>query len=463
MFKKILTLLVIALSFGSVATIQAQSVTVAIGGSTSGAALTVMATKTDITCNGAANGIVTGVAAGGNGSFAYTIDATPANITGATTGIFTGLPAGTYVISATSAGGCSASATSVTVAEPTTITASITAQTNVNCFGGATGSVTVLGGGGTGASNNATIGYTIDGPSNTTGATSGIFTGLEAGNYIVTVTKGTCTTTQAVTITQPTAALAASFTPATVQIACGATTAASGTVNVTGGTPAYSYAWTAPASGTASSSAGLTAGDHIVTVTDNKGCTTTATVTVTAPNVTLSATVTPTQIVCNAGSPGASGSTKGSIAVTAVLPGAATPTYAWSAPATGTAATASDLAAGDYTVTISATGYCPVNYTRTINAAPAIVSADASMVTADGCQLNVGSVILTGKGGALGATYEVKWVSATLITATPARPAAVGTPGSGTYQASPATFSGLTGGYDYKFVIKDDKGCTTPE
>lgn len=469
MFKKILPLIVLALTVGFTAQTQAQSVTVTIGGSTSGAPLTVTATKTDITCNGAANGTATGVAAGGNGGFAYTIDATPANTTGASTGIFTGLAAGTYIISATSTGGCSASATAVIVAEPTALTASITAQTNVTCFGLTNGQVTVAGAGHTGASSSGAYSYAIGG-GNVTGATSGNFTGLAAGGYVVTVTKNTCTTTQAVTITQP-AQLTASFSPSTVQIACGATTAASGTVTAAGGTAPYTYTWSqgtgtaAVPSGTAATSApALTAGTYNVVVSDANTCSTSPSptvVTITAPDVTLSATVTTTQIVCNAGSPGAAGSTTGTIAISAVQPGAATPAYAWSNSASG--ATASSLAAGDYTVTISATGYCPVNYTRTINAAPTIVSATAGTATADGCQLNAGEVVLTGTGGT--APYQMKWVTATLNPATPARPTAVGSPNQNVYTSAGATgsFTGLTGGYDYKFVIRDSAGCTTPE
>jgi hypothetical protein len=290
------------------------------------------------------------------------------------------------------------------------------------------------------------------------------------------VTKNTCTVTQAVSITQPTAALTASFSPTTVQIACGATTAASGTVTVAGGTPAYVYTWAAGTgtaavpSGTAATSApALTAGTYTVAVTDANGCATSpalTTITITAPNPTLAATVTATQILCNAGSPGAAGSTTGSIAVTDVVNGA-TPVsgaaYAWSPNTSETSATASSLAAGTYSVTISAMNFCPVDYSRTINAAPAIVSATAGSRVDDGCQTNTGSVVLTGTGGT--SPYQMKWISATLNPSTPARPAAAGSPTMNTYSAAGATasFSGLTGGYDYKFVIRDSNGCTTPE
>jgi SprB repeat len=475
MYKKILPLIVVALTLGFTAQTQAQSVTVTIAGSASGTPLTFgTPSKTDITCNGAANGTVTAVATGGTGAITYAIalvSAPTVPIASNATGTFTGLAAGTYVVGAATTSSCTATSTPVTVAEPTALTVSVTASTNATCFGTSTGTITAVAAGHTGASSSGSYAYTITG-GNTTGATTGAFTGLAAGTYTVTVTKNTCTasTTPATTLTEP-AQLAASFSPATVQIACGATTASSGTVTVTCGTTAYSYAWTvgtgaaAVPSGTAATSApALTAGTYNVAVTDANGCTTTpalTVVTITAPNATLSATVTPTQIVCNAGSPGAAGSTKGSIAVTAVLPGAASPTYAWSNSTT--AATATNLDAGTYMVTISAVGYCPVDYSSTINAAPAIVSATSGSLVDDGCQTNTGSVVLTGTGGT--SPYQMKWVSAILNPATPARPAAAGSPNQNVYTSAAATgsFTGLTGGYDYKFVIRDSAGCTTPE
>ncbi len=456
MLKKIFTLFVVAVTFAT--QINAQSITVTIAGSTSGSPLTVTAVKTDISCNGASNGTVTGTAAGGNGGFGYTI--TPAvNNTGATSGIYTGLPAGSYTVTASSTGGCTATSSSVTVTEPTPLTASISSQTNVLCFGGTTGSVTVAGSGSNG-------GYTYAIGAGSFGS-SGTFSGLAAGNYTVTVKSGTCTTTQAVSITQPTAILALTPATQTVQIACGATTATA-TVTASGGTGAYTYAWSSGGS-TAATSSVLTAGSYTVTVTDANLCTANASATITAPNATLSATVTPTQILCNTLSPGATGSTTGSVAVTAVLPNSAVPSYVWSNTGTGstvvtaqTIATVSSLAAGTYTVSVSAPGYCPVSYPSTINAAPTQVSATFTKAD-DGCETNLGTVTLTGTGGS-GSNYQMKWVSATENPVTnPHHPAATGTPAISTFTTAGATgsFSNLTGGYDYKFVIKDGNGCTT--
>src|SRR5436309_15478517 len=86
-----------------------------------------------------------------------------------------------------------------TTTQPVTITqpasalgSSISAQTNVACFGGSTGSVTVAG-----SSLHAALPISIDG---VTFGISGTFSNLAAGSYTVTVkdSKG-CTTTQPVT------------------------------------------------------------------------------------------------------------------------------------------------------------------------------------------------------------------------------------------------------------------------
>ncbi|HRK27757.1 MAG TPA: SprB repeat-containing protein, partial [Chitinophagales bacterium] len=82
----------------------------------------------------------------------------------------------------------------VTIGEPTTLTASITAQTEVSCNGGNNGSVTITASNGTPAYQ-----YNI-GTGNQTG---GVFTGLTAGGYVVTVTDANgCTTAVPVTINQ---------------------------------------------------------------------------------------------------------------------------------------------------------------------------------------------------------------------------------------------------------------------
>ncbi|MFC5684619.1 PKD-like domain-containing protein, partial [Flavobacterium sp. MAHUQ-51] len=160
-------------------------------------------TKTDASCYGTSTGSVTaGSITGSVGTVTYSWK-NAANMEVGTTATVNNLPAGTYTLTVTD--NCSSQSNSVTIGQPNAaLTASIAAQTNVDCYGNNSGSVTVAGANGT-----APYTYAIDG---TTFGTSGTFASLAAGSYTVTIKDDNgCTTTQAVTITQPNAALTASI------------------------------------------------------------------------------------------------------------------------------------------------------------------------------------------------------------------------------------------------------------
>ena len=155
--------------------------------------------QTNVLCFGNSTGSATVTAA--NGTSGYTYSWAPSGETAATA---SGLAAGTYTVTVTDANGCTTTATANITQPAAALTASITAQTNVLCFGNATGSATVT-------AANGTSGYTYSwAPSGETTATA---SGLAAGSYVVTVTDANgCTTTATATITQPAAALTASIT-----------------------------------------------------------------------------------------------------------------------------------------------------------------------------------------------------------------------------------------------------------
>ncbi len=152
-------------------------------------------TTTPVSCFGGSNGTVTAAATGGTAiagpnPYTYTINATPSNTTGATSGVFTGLPAGNYIVTATDGLPCSVQSVEVTVSQPATAVSVTAVGDDPTCYNLNDGIVTATPSGGTPGSPDPYT-YTIDAvPSNVTGATSGIFTGLAAGTYIVTVTDG---------------------------------------------------------------------------------------------------------------------------------------------------------------------------------------------------------------------------------------------------------------------------------
>lgn len=70
-------------------------------------------------CNGGNIGALTVVSTGGTAPYAYTIAGPTVNTTGAVTGTFTNLLAGTYTVTSTDANGCTATASGIIITQPT--------------------------------------------------------------------------------------------------------------------------------------------------------------------------------------------------------------------------------------------------------------------------------------------------------------------------------------------------------
>jgi hypothetical protein len=210
-----------------------------------------------IACNGGTT-TLTATAGGGTSPYTYSLDGT----TFQAGNTFT-VSAGTYSVTIKDANGCTATATAVTITQPTAITAT-TAITNVLCNGASTGSVIITPSGGTAP-------YTIT-PAQTL---------LAAGSYTFTVKDANnCTISVPVTITQPTAITA---TASAGTIACnGGTTTLTATAG--GGTSPYTYSLDGTTFQAGNTFANQPAGSYTITVKDANGCTATATaVTITQP------------------------------------------------------------------------------------------------------------------------------------------------------------------------------------
>ncbi len=290
--------------------------------------LTASITTVDAACFGGTGSATT---TAGGGTPGYTYLWAPSGGTAATA---TGLTAGSYTCTITDANACSTTATT-TITQPTVVAAT-QSQVNITCNGGSNGSATVVPSGGT-------PGYTyLWSPSGGTAATA---TGLAAGSYTCTIADANgCSITKTFTLTSPSAITA---TTSSTQATCGNPNGTA-TVVPSGGTPGYTYSW-APSGGTAATTTGVVAGIYTCTITDANACTITKTVSISnsgAPSAFITAT---TNVTCF-------GLSNGSLTVTAV--GGNPPyTYAW-APAGGTAATASGLPAGTYSVTITDNSGC---------------------------------------------------------------------------------------------------------
>jgi SprB repeat len=271
-----------------------------------------------------------------------------------------------------------------------------------------------------------------------TGSGSGTsITGLSAGTYNVTVTSPAgCSFTFSSLVNQPNA-LTATATP--TNIACAGQT---GSVNlsVSGGTPGYTYSWTGPSGFTATTRnlSGRPAGIYNVTITDSRGCTRTASATITAPAAAVSIALdSKTDVSCNGG-------TNGAINITAAggTPGY---TYAWS---DGSAAQdRTGLAAGTYTVTVTDLNGCTATRTEVISVLSnfAITTSQASPLCAGG---NNGSILVTATGSA--APFNVSWSGT-----------ASGNPAGNEIAASGGsyTIASLAAG-TYNITVTNSLGCT---
>ncbi len=170
------------------------------------------------------------------------------------------LSAGPYTVTVRDANGCENIQT-VNITEPDAMLSSVFTQiNNVSCFGGSDASANVTPSGGTSP-------YTVTWEE---GVEQDGFAGMgmQANTfYTITVTDdNNCVYFDSIKFTQP-PLLEANGTTSAVDCA---NSPGSGSVNVTGGTPPYSYLWSNGE--TAQNAIDLPAGNVYVTVTDTKGC-----------------------------------------------------------------------------------------------------------------------------------------------------------------------------------------------
>lgn len=160
--------------------------------------VTLSTTQVNVTCNGAANGVINVVSSPGTTVVIRNVSNTVVGNTNLAPGVYTVTATAT---GDTPPGNTCTGTTTVTIVQPLVLTAAVSSVVNNGCNGGNTGGFTVGSTGGT-----APYQYTITGPTvNTTGLNSGIFTGLLAGSYVVTSTDANgCTATANATVAQPT-------------------------------------------------------------------------------------------------------------------------------------------------------------------------------------------------------------------------------------------------------------------
>lgn len=331
-------------------------------------------TKTDARCSGSATGSATVNVTGGSiGDYSYRWS------NGATTATISNLNSGTYTVTVTDGGGCSASQT-VNIQSVSSLTLQ-TAFTNSVC-GGTTGTATVT----SVAGGTAPYSYSW-----TNGATAPSVSNLAAGNYTVTVTDANgCTATAGFVIQgQGNLSLVVSSSPST----CGGTTGMATVVSVSGGTAPFSYRWHNGATTQTITNIGV--GTYYVTVTDAAGCTASRPVEVQGTNA-LQINITSTKADCS--------SATGTATINSVTGGTAPYTYLWSTGATTNSVTS--LPIGTYTVTVTDATGCSSSTTIVINANSNLVLATAT--TPSVCGGATGTASVTSVTGGT-APYVYRW------------------------------------------------------
>ena len=262
-------------------------------------------TKTDVSCFGDANGSIDGTITGGTAPYTITNNIT-AQVTDVATdgGNFniTGLIAGTYNYTIEDANGCTIPLTH-TIDQPTQLTLASSSSSDVSCNGGSDGSITVEVSGGT-PNYTFSINGAVISPTSAAGDLY-TFSGLSADDYTLTVTDtNNCTSDLSqvdVTITEP---QAITHTINDFELDCFGDSDGVIDGTISGGTPPYTIA--SDISGTTVSVTtdggsfsfnGLALGNYTFTITDDAGCTTTASANVTQPNQ-ISAATTKTDVSC---------------------------------------------------------------------------------------------------------------------------------------------------------------------
>ncbi len=298
--------------------------------------LLITPTQTDVLCLNDNNGSATATTSGGTPTYLYNWSNSQTTVT------ISNLTAGTYTVTVTDSNGCTNSL-SYNINQPTLLTSSISGFTNITCFGQNTGDATVIANGGT-----PNYSYLWNNSQNTQTATN-----LIAGTYsVIVIDNNGCSSTSLVTITEPTN-VSVSYNTIS-NISCYGESNGSISINVSGGTPSYSYLWSnALINDTINN---LTAGIYNLTITDSNNCTYNSSVTVTEPTQ-ITATFTSSNITCF-------GLNNGT-ATANVNGGTAGYNYLWDN--SSTSQTTNNLLAGIHSVTITDANSCQLVSTVNIS------------------------------------------------------------------------------------------------
>jgi hypothetical protein len=305
------------------------------------------------TGNGLSNGSIAVTPQGGNGSYTYQWFKSDNSTINQITNTAENLSAGKYYVIITDAKGCNLTSPLLEVTEPQLLETSIAVQNVILCSGNKNGSLqpTTIGGI-LKPGDNYTYKWYEDGNATLLGTTT-ILSSIGKGSYYVIATdsNGNEAKSKSLVVTEP-AILANTLT--SDYTLCGDANNWTIDANPSGGTAPYTYSWNNEIK--TSYLQNVPPANYSVKITDSHGCDITQNITITAP-VHLAAAESITIPTCYGGS-------DATIEVTS-SGGKAPYTYLWN---TGEKSNIlSSVAAGDYSVTITDSKGCIVNYNYKID------------------------------------------------------------------------------------------------
>jgi len=298
----------------------------------------------------------------------------------------TNIPAGGvgYYLSGSTCGVPIGSLSDTSWLSQSTITATVTTQTDF-CYSGV-GSATVNNPAGDGP-------FTYSwSPSGQTGQTA---TNLVSGTHSVTITNSLgCTRLYNVNVPNNPATATATHTPVTCT--GGSDGTATATLNPAVGT--ITYNWYDAGGQTTQTATGLSAGTYHCEITSSTGCVDTAVVTVTTITPMVASITFQSDVTCNSGSDG--------VVSVSVNNGTAPYYYQWD-NSSSTASTANDLMAGNHEVTITDANGCVTSISTTLSEPNPIVITNITPDLVE-CRENDVTLSVTAQGG--NGVYNYEWI-----------------------------------------------------
>lgn len=365
-------------------------------------------------CNPVSNGQVIINVTNGTAPYQYAINAGAFG----TSNVIGSLPVGTHVVHVKDVNGCLKD-TTITLVDSLHMALN-PVITPIQCFGNTNG-VIAMNASGTTAPYNYALGSGTFGTGN-------VFNNLGQGTYVLHATDANgCLKDTTLSLVQP---ALLTFTLNATNVSCRGGNNGTVTVNPTGGTPAYQYAFDGNAFQAANVLTGLNAGTHVIHLKDANNCVKDSTITITEPATAISfGTFNLIQPTCES-------FTDGSVTMAA---NGGTPPYQFSFNngIFGTNSNFASIAEGTYVFKARDNNGCEIDTNITLTGFPHIILDGASFVLPTCNGASDGQITLNASGGRPPFMYNID--------------------NGNTWNASPVFSNKASGNYDLS--VRDENGC----